>query len=155
LICGLVQSGFQTAALITMADRPDGLRSERYGNPRRGGPFRQLQQRQGSQDGSNLLYATAQQRNDYSLILWRDINAQWWTTHASSMRQTILHENGLRGVLSVPKARREKTSRTSATCSSIAPWSPRPESHPNARRGCRSRSAECQPQSSSPADPYH
>jgi hypothetical protein len=51
--------------------------------------------------------------------------------------------------------RREKTSRTSATCSSIAPWSSRPESHPNARRGCRSRSAECQPQSSSPADPYH
>src|SRR5579862_7324872 len=47
-----------------------------------------------------------------------------------------------------------KTSRTLATCSSIAPWSPRPESHPNARRGCRSPSAQCQRQSSLLVDRY-
>ena len=72
-----------------MADRPDGLRSERHdlGNPRRTSPFTQLQQRQGAEDDSNLLYATAQQRNEFFLIFWRDINAQWWTTQTPSIRQ--------------------------------------------------------------------
>ena len=85
----LVQRPFQSALLVTAADIAYGLGCERdnLGNLRCAGALCQLQQSQGAQDDPNLLYAAAQQLGKLSLMLRRDIKAQRWTTHTSSMRQ--------------------------------------------------------------------
>jgi hypothetical protein len=46
-----------------------------------------LQQSQRSQDDPNLLDSAAQQLGKLSSILRRNVDAQRWTTHTSSMRQ--------------------------------------------------------------------
>ena len=88
-LCLLVQRPLQTALLVTTADIAYGLGSERdhVGDLRCAGALGQLQQSQGTQDDPNLLDAAAQQLGKLSLILRRDIDAQRWTTHTSSMRQ--------------------------------------------------------------------
>jgi hypothetical protein len=65
------------------------------GDLRCAGAICQLQQSQGAQDNPNLLDAAAQQLGKPVLMLRRDVNAQRWTAHTSSMGQTILHKNGL------------------------------------------------------------
>src|SRR5215470_18264873 len=85
----LEQRGFQTSALVTMANGANGLRSEwdDSGNPRRAGAFRQFQQRQGTQDDPHLLHTATQQLGEFFLVLWRDIDPQRWTAHTPSMRR--------------------------------------------------------------------
>ena len=85
----LVQRALQAALLVTAADTAYGLGSERdnVGDLRCAGALCQLQQSQGAQDDPNLLDAAAQQLGNLSLMLRRDIKAQRWTTHTSSMRQ--------------------------------------------------------------------
>ncbi|HSB15077.1 MAG TPA: hypothetical protein VLE22_11505 [Bryobacteraceae bacterium] len=53
----VIESGFKTSLLVTMADLPNGLRSEwdHAGNPRRTDTLGQLQEGQGSQDDTDLL----------------------------------------------------------------------------------------------------
>ncbi len=58
-----IECTLQTALLVTTANIPDGLGSERdqVGNLWSAGSLRQLQQRQCTQDYPNLLYTAAQQ----------------------------------------------------------------------------------------------
>ena len=72
-----------------MANLTNGLRRERNcaGDAWRVDPLGQLQQRQGTQNDSHLLYAAAQQALEFSLVLSGDLDAQSWTSHALSMRQ--------------------------------------------------------------------
>src|SRR3954451_16390669 len=92
----LKQRRFQTPPLISMPDRANSLSRQwdDLRNPRRTGPFGQLQQRQGTENNPNLLHSAAQQLNEFLLILRRDIDTQRWTAHAPSMRPRILHKNG-------------------------------------------------------------
>src|SRR5215510_592141 len=85
----LVQCALQAALLVTAADTAYGLGSERdyVGDLRCAGALCQFQQSQGAQNDPNLLDAAAQQVGKLSLMLRRDIKAQRWTTHTSSMRQ--------------------------------------------------------------------
>ena len=89
-----VQCALQAALQIPTADAAYGFGSERdyIGDLRCAGALCQLQQSQGAQDHANLLDAAAQQVGKLSLMLRRDIKAQRWTTHTSSMRQTIIHK---------------------------------------------------------------
>src|SRR5215510_11334018 len=84
-----VQCALQAALQIPTADAAYGFGSERdyVGDLRCAGTLCQLQQSQGAQDHANLLDAAAQQVGKLSLMLRRDIKAQRWTTHTSSMRQ--------------------------------------------------------------------
>ena len=58
----LIERPFQAPLLITMANLPNRLRGQRNhaGNPRRTDTLGQLQQRQGAQNDSDLLYAAGQ-----------------------------------------------------------------------------------------------
>ena len=84
-----VQRPLQPALLVTPANIAYGLGSEwdHVGDLRCAAALGQLQQSQGTQDNPNLLDAAAQQLGKLSLMLRRNIKAQRWTTHTSSMRQ--------------------------------------------------------------------
>jgi len=87
----LVESGFEAAGLVTMADLPNRLGSERdhAGNPRRTNAPGQLPERQGSQDHTDLLNAAAQQPRQLVLVFRFDFDTQRWASHTLSMRQNI------------------------------------------------------------------
>jgi len=84
-----VQRPLQPALLVTTADTADGLGGERdyVSDLRCAGTLCQLQQSQGAQNNPNLLDTAAQELGELSLMLWRDVKSQRWTTHTSSMRQ--------------------------------------------------------------------
>src|SRR5215831_12159538 len=84
-----VERRLPAALLVTMAEFPNGLRSQRnhIGNTRCADALGQLQQRQGAKDDPNLLNAATQQSGQFVLILLWNMDAQRWTTHAPSMRQ--------------------------------------------------------------------
>jgi hypothetical protein len=85
----LVQSIIQSAVFITMAEPPDclGGQWDDLSNLRSAGVLSQLQQRQGSEDDSNLLHSALNQISQFLLVLLADVDTQSWTTHTQSMRQ--------------------------------------------------------------------
>ena len=72
-----------------MANLTNGLRREWNcaGDAWRADTLGQLQQRQGAQNNSHLLYAAAQQALEFPLVVSGDLDAQSWTSHTLSMRQ--------------------------------------------------------------------
>jgi len=91
----VVQRGFEATRLVTMADLPNRLRREwdHAGNPRCTNALGQLQERHGSQDDTDLLYAAAQQPRQFVLVFRFDFDTQGWASHARSMRQNISNWN--------------------------------------------------------------
>ena len=63
-----------------------GRERDYFSDLRCAGTLCQLQQSQGAQDNSNLLDTAAQEPGKLSLMLRRNVKAQRWTTHTSSMR---------------------------------------------------------------------
>src|SRR5262249_44396698 len=88
-LCLSYSARSQPALLVTTANIAYGRGSERdyVGDLRCAGALRQLQQSQSTKDNPNLLDAAVQQLSELFLVLWRDVDAQRWTTHTSSMRQ--------------------------------------------------------------------
>src|ERR1039458_9368210 len=78
-----------------MADLPNRLWCEwdHAGNPRCTNALGQLQERQGSQDDTDLLHAAAQQPRQFVLVFRFDFDTQGWASHTPSMRQNILNWN--------------------------------------------------------------
>jgi hypothetical protein len=78
-----------------MADLPNRLWREwdHAGNPRCTNALGQLQERQGSQNDTDLLYAAAQQPRQLVLVFRFDFDTQGWASHTPSMRQNILDWN--------------------------------------------------------------
>jgi hypothetical protein len=74
---------------IPSANFPNGLRGQRESasDSRSAYPLGQLQQRQGTQHDSNLLYSTTQQTLEHLLLLDGYFGTQGSTSHAPSMRQ--------------------------------------------------------------------
>ena len=91
----VVECGFETTGSVTMADLPNRLRSEWHhaGNPRCTNALGQLQERHGSQDDTDLLYAAAQQPRQFVLVFRFDFDTQGWASHTPSMRQNISEWN--------------------------------------------------------------
>ena len=87
----VVQRGFGAAGLVTMADFPNRLRSERdhAGDLWCTNPLGQLPKRQSSQDHTDLLYAAAQEVGQFDLVFRLDFDVQGWTSHTPGMRQNI------------------------------------------------------------------
>jgi hypothetical protein len=82
--------------LVPAAEVPESLRGEwnHAGNPRRTHAPGQLQQRQRSQDHSDLLETTAQQLRQLVLVLLFDFDTQSWASHTPSMGQNMSESNG-------------------------------------------------------------
>jgi len=74
---------------VTTADTAYGLGRERdyFGDLRCAGTLCKLQQSQGPQNNPDLLDTAGQEMRELSLMLRRDVKAQRWTTHTSSMGQ--------------------------------------------------------------------
>src|ERR1019366_3549328 len=91
----VVERGFEAPRLVTMADLPNRLWREwdHAGNPRCTNALGQLQERQGSQNDTDLLHAAAQQPRQLVLVFRFDFDTQGWASHTPSMRQNILDWN--------------------------------------------------------------
>jgi hypothetical protein len=91
----VVKRGFDATRLVTMADLPNRLWREwdHAGNPRCTNAFGQLQERHGSQDDTDLLYAAAQQPRQFVLVFRFDFDTQGWASHTPSLRQNISNWN--------------------------------------------------------------
>src|SRR5262249_49768151 len=84
-----VQRPIQSTFFVTTANIAYGLGS--YGDPvwQSSGPLRPspAATNQGTPDDPNRLDPPTPQLSELFLVVWRDVDAQRWTTHASSMRQ--------------------------------------------------------------------
>src|ERR1039457_3317461 len=91
----VVERGFEATRLVTMTDLPNRLwrQWDHAGNPRCTNALGQLQERQGSQDDTDLLHAAAQQPRQFLLVFRFDFDTQGWASHTPSMRQNILDWN--------------------------------------------------------------
>jgi hypothetical protein len=86
-----VERGSEAALLVTMADFSSGLLGEgdHAGNARRTDALGQLQQRHGTQDDADLLYAAAQQSRQFALVFLFDFDTQGRTSHTPVYAKTF------------------------------------------------------------------